>query len=111
MKYLLLVCHHSLQVLTKKEAKPRQFLKKTVHVSACGRHFAALLERCRLLVVYDFEKASNEEELYGQTLDIPISDGLDESSIYLAFDYGRISVVTVSQSFSHCSTFIIQILL
>ena len=67
-----------------------------MHVSACGRHFAALLERCRLLVVYDFEKASNAEELYGQTLDIPISDGLYES-IYLAFDYGRISVVTVSK--------------
>jgi len=65
-----------------------------VHVSECGCHFAALLDRCRLLVVYDFEKASNEEELYSQTLDIPISDGLHESSIYLAFDYGRISVVT-----------------
>ena len=68
-----------------------------MHVSACGRHFAALLNRCRLLVVYDFEKASNEEELYGQTLDILISDGIHETSIYLAFDYGRISVVTVSK--------------
>lgn len=71
--------------------------KNKVHVSACGRHFAALLDRCRLLIVYDFENASNEEELYGRTLDIPISDGLHESSIYLAFDYGRISVVTVSK--------------
>ena len=68
-----------------------------MHVSACGCHFAALLDRCRLLVVYDFEKASNEEELYGQTLDILISDGIYESSIYLAFDFGRISVVTVSK--------------
>ena len=68
-----------------------------MHVSECGRHFAALLHRCRLLVVYDFEKAANEEELYAQTLDIPISDGFHESSIYLAFDYGRISVVTVSK--------------
>jgi len=65
-----------------------------VHVSDCGRHFAALLESCRLLVVYDFEKATNEEEIYSQTLDIPISDGFHDSSIYLAFDYGRISVVT-----------------
>jgi len=65
-----------------------------VHVSACGCHFAALLDRSRLLVVYNFEKASNEEELYGQTLDISILDGFLESSIYLAFDNGRISVVT-----------------
>ena len=50
-------------------------------------------------MVYDFEKAANEEELYAQTLDIPISDGFHESSIYLAFDYGRISVVTVSKSY------------
>ena len=57
-----------------------------MHVSACGCHFAALLGCCRLLVVYDFEKASNEEELYGQTLDILITDGIDESSIYLAFE-------------------------
>ena len=48
-------------------------------------------------MVNDFEKAANEEELYAQTLDIPISDGFHESSIYLAFDYGRISVVTVSK--------------
>jgi hypothetical protein len=61
-----------------------------VHVSACGCHFAALLNPHRLLVVYDFEKALNEEELYNQTLDILISEGLHESSIYLAFDYGRI---------------------
>lgn len=68
-----------------------------VHVSACGCHFAALLRDCRLLVVYDFEKASNLEELYGQTLDIEIAhDGLYES-VYLALDYGRISVVTVSK--------------
>ena len=79
-----------------KKLKSTPFLKK-VHVSECGRHFAALLHRCRLLVVYDFEKVSNEEELYAQTLDIPISDGFHESSIYLAFDYGRVSVVTVSK--------------
>jgi hypothetical protein len=48
-------------------------------------------------VVYDFEKASTDEELYGQTLDIPISNGIQESSIYLAFDNGRIAVVTVSK--------------
>ena len=71
-----------------------------VHASACGRHFAALLSRCRLLVVYDFEKASNKEELYGQTLDIQISSPELQQSIYLAFDYGRISVVTVSKKCS-----------
>lgn len=70
-----------------------------MHVSACGCHFAALFDRCRLLVVYNFEKASNEEELYSQTLDIPISDGLHDSSIYLAFDYGRISVVAVRKKY------------
>ena len=72
-----------------------------MHVPTCGRHFAALLDSCRLLVVYDFEKASNEEEIYGQTLDIQIMDGTyyysRESTIYLAFDHGRISVVTVSK--------------
>ena len=67
-----------------------------MHVPTCGRHFAALLDSCRLLVVYDFEKASNEEEIYGQTLDIQIMD-VEEPSIYLVFDYGRISVVTVSK--------------
>jgi hypothetical protein len=72
-----------------------------VHVSACGRHFVALLGACRLLVVYDFEKVSNEEELYTQTLDIQIASHRLYESIYLAFDYGRISVVTVRElSFS-----------
>lgn len=66
-----------------------------VHVSACGCHFAALLRESHLLVVYNFEKASNKEELYGQTLDIHIASR--QESIYLAFDYGRISVVTVSK--------------
>ena len=76
-----------------------------MHVSACGRHFATLLDQCHLLIVYDFEKASNEEELYNQTLDIPISSELHDSSIYLAFDYGRISVVLVSKyQFSDLST-------
>lgn len=55
------------------------------------------MDRNRLLIVYNFETASNEEELYGRTLDIPITDELRVSSIYLAFDYGRISVVTVSK--------------
>ena len=49
------------------------------------------------MIVYDFEKASNEEELYNQTLDIPIADGVHEWSIYSAFDHGRISLVTVSK--------------
>jgi hypothetical protein len=69
------------------------------HVSACGCHFTALLSGCRLLIVYDFEKVSNEEELYAQTLDIRLASHRFYLSIYLAFDYGRISVVTVS----HCS--------
>ena len=69
-----------------------------MHVSACGCHFVALLHHCRLLVVYDFEKASDEDELYGQTLDISIPVGAYyEPSIYLASDYGRMSVVTVSK--------------
>ena len=63
-----------------------------MYVSDCGCHFAALLNDGRLSVVYDFEKASNEEDLYNQTLDIPIVDGVHGSSIYLAFAYGRISV-------------------
>ena len=70
--------------------------KTTVHVSACGRHFVALLSDCRLMVAYNFEKASNEEELYAQTLDIQIASHRLYESIYLAFDYGRISAVTVS---------------
>lgn len=75
-----------------------------VHVSACGCHFAALLSGHRLLVVSNFEKVSNHEELYAQTLDVQISPhGWRESgsgSIYLAFDYGRISAVTVSNVIS-----------
>jgi len=69
----------------------------SVHVSACGCHFAALLRGGHLLVVYNFEKASNKEELYGQTLDIHIASR--HESIYLAFDYGRISVVTTNGVF------------
>ena len=48
------------------------------------------------MVAYNFEKASNEEELYAQTLDIQIASHRLYESIYLAFDYGRISAVTVS---------------
>ncbi|KAF8797521.1 hypothetical protein BYT27DRAFT_7344147 [Phlegmacium glaucopus] len=70
----------------------------SVHVSACGRHFVALLSGCRLLVVYDFEKMTSEKELYAQTLDIQITSRMYDS-IYLAFDYGRISVATTNGIF------------
>ena len=73
-----------------------------VHVSACGCHFAALLSDHRLLVVSNFEKVSHDEELYAQTLDVLISPHglIGMGSIYLAFDYGRISAVTVSNVIS-----------
>ena len=58
--------------------------------------FASLLDHLRLLIVYDFEKASNEEEVNIQTLDIQFTPHRFYASIYLAFDYGRVSMVTVS---------------
>ena len=66
------------------------------HVSACGCHFVALLSGCRLLIVYNFEKASNDEALHGQTLNIQITSSRFYESIYLAYDHGRIALVTVS---------------
>ncbi|KAF8799147.1 hypothetical protein BYT27DRAFT_7176632 [Phlegmacium glaucopus] len=71
----------------------------SVHVSACGCHFVALLSGSRLLVVYDFEKVSSEEELYAQTLDIHIAPHRPSESVYLAFNYGRISMATTNGIF------------
>ena len=43
--------------------------------------------------MYNFEKASNEEELHGQTLDVQIPSFRSHGSIYLAYDYGGIGLV------------------
>ncbi|KAK0505071.1 hypothetical protein EDD18DRAFT_1316224, partial [Armillaria luteobubalina] len=65
-----------------------------VHVSACGRHLAALLSSSRLLIIPYFERLiTGEVELKDVTLDIELGSR-SRLSRYLAFENERVAVVT-----------------
>ncbi|KAG6830268.1 hypothetical protein H0H92_001534 [Tricholoma furcatifolium] len=65
-----------------------------VHISPCGSHLAALMMSSRLIILPDFERALQSNV---RTFDIALEVQLGSpclSSRYLAFENGRISVVT-----------------
>ncbi|KAK0455503.1 uncharacterized protein EV420DRAFT_1336393 [Desarmillaria tabescens] len=65
-----------------------------VHVSACGRHIAALLSSSRLLIIPYFERLiTGEAELQNIILDIELGSR-SRISRYLAFENERVAVVT-----------------
>ncbi|KAK0195110.1 hypothetical protein F5146DRAFT_974519 [Armillaria mellea] len=65
-----------------------------VHVSACGRHLAALLSSSRLLIIPYFERLiTGEVELKNVVLDIELGSR-SRLSRYLAFENERVAVVT-----------------
>ncbi|PPQ66349.1 hypothetical protein CVT24_007186 [Panaeolus cyanescens] len=93
------------------EANKKQIIDSftAVHVSEDGKHIAVLLSGSRLLFLPNFEEAiassSNnnpkphrnlelEQKLYLNTYDIQLMPPRDSRSIYLAFNHGRIVVVT-----------------
>jgi hypothetical protein len=66
-----------------------------VHVSACGSHLAALLAGSRLIIIPFFERIiTRAAEILEISLDIQLGDPASVSR-YLAFENGRVAVVTV----------------
>ncbi|KAG5722788.1 hypothetical protein E4T56_gene8572 [Termitomyces sp. T112] len=65
-----------------------------VHISSCGSHLAGLMLSSRLIIIHDFERALQPGV---KVVDLSIEIQLGSpclSSRYLAFENGRISVVT-----------------
>jgi hypothetical protein len=90
-----------------------------VHVSSDGKHLVAMLSGSRIVIMPNFEqfltrnscigisgrpaRTSHEElkrdkdrEAFECTLDVQLGAPLASSSIYLAYEHGRIGVITVS---------------
>jgi hypothetical protein len=76
---------------------PESFL---VHISSCGRHLAALLRSSLLIIIRDFERAATEDvSIYDLAIEVQLGSPCF-SSIYLAYENGRIAVATVRLLFS-----------
>ncbi|CCM03953.1 uncharacterized protein FIBRA_06106 [Fibroporia radiculosa] len=69
-----------------------------VHVSRSGRDLVILMDDNRLLLVQDFERIIKDEvELTDVALEVHLPNQLKRgSSVYLAYEHGRVSVVTAS---------------
>lgn len=68
------------------------------HVSKCGRHLVALLSDNRLLLIEDFERvARGDVSLANAALELYITLPRDAmpNGVYLAYEFGRVSVITV----------------
>ena len=87
-----------------------------VHVSSDGKHLVAMLGGSRIVILPDFEefltrtprigisghlarsslmKRDKDREVFERTLDVQLGAPLGSSSVYLAYEHGRIGVVTV----------------
>jgi hypothetical protein len=76
---------------------PESFL---VHISSCGRHLAALLRSSRLVIIRDFECTATEDvSIYDLAIEVQLGSPCF-SSLYLAYENGRIAVATVRLLFS-----------
>ncbi|KAJ7606856.1 hypothetical protein FB45DRAFT_949312 [Roridomyces roridus] len=65
-----------------------------VHVSACGKHFAALLASSRLIIVPFFQRViDNNVDIWDIALDIQLGSPRSVAR-YLAFENGRVAVAT-----------------
>ncbi|KAJ7665188.1 hypothetical protein DFH06DRAFT_308677 [Mycena polygramma] len=65
-----------------------------VHVSACGRHLAALLASSRLIIVPFFQRIINGDvDIWDIALDIQLGSPASVAR-YLAFENGRIAIAT-----------------
>lgn len=70
----------------------------SVHVSPCGEHLAILGPQGRLLIIPYFERVIDRhvEDITDIMIDIQLNLSYSNSeSIYLAYEHGRIAVVTV----------------
>ena len=90
----------------------------SVHVSSDGKHLVAMLSGSRIVIIPNFEdfltrnsrigisgrpartsreelKRDKDREVFERTLDVQLGAPLASSSIYLAYEHGRIGVVTV----------------
>ncbi|KIM47186.1 hypothetical protein M413DRAFT_440688 [Hebeloma cylindrosporum] len=93
-----------------------------VHVSSDGKHLVAMLSGSRLVMIPNFEdlltkhsrmgmsghpartsrdefKRDKDREIFEHTLDIQLGAPLGSSSVYLAYEHGRIGVVTSNSVF------------
>src|SRR5258708_10399102 len=76
------------------------------HVSRDGRDLAIMTTRSHVFLIRDFERVCRgEASLETSGLELHLSDGIEEC-FYLAFEHGRVCVVTVRISYSgSCSTY------
>jgi hypothetical protein len=72
-------------------------LTMLAHVSPCGQHLAILVQMSRLLIIPYFERVMDGTVKDYHDIMIDIQLGAPLQSIYLAYEDGRIGVVTVSR--------------
>ncbi|KAL0960998.1 hypothetical protein HGRIS_005991 [Hohenbuehelia grisea] len=75
------------------------------HVSSCGSNLVCMLKNSRLIIIYGFERLiSGTATLREIALDVQLGSPM-YSSVYLAFEHGRIGMVTTTGVFVVCPDF------
>lgn len=80
---------------------PHNLINSSVHVSPCGQHLAILARWSRLLIIPYFERVidGRVKDIHEIMIDIHLNARVE--SVYLAYENGRIGVVTVRSLFHH----------